>query len=190
MKRVRLFAFVLLIVLEAIATSGQTPGRTAASLQAKIDTIKKADADKKRVGMQSLEVFEPELEAYVQTSMKKDIPVQLESIRVRLTPGIIAADARLTIPPGSVGNFLADALVDGTHNILIKGKLSGSKQIGKFDLQDVSVDGIPVPNILIDVLLKKYVKPKYPDVDLKEPFDLPWGIDAIEVQQSKAKITY
>jgi hypothetical protein len=49
--------------------------------------------------MQSLEVFEPELEAYVQTSMKKDIPVQLESIRVRLTPGIIAADARLTIPP-------------------------------------------------------------------------------------------
>jgi hypothetical protein len=34
------------------------------------------------------------------------------------------------------------------------------------------------------------VKPKYPDVDLKEPFDLPWGIDAIDVLQSKAKITY
>jgi hypothetical protein len=190
MKSVSLVAFILLIVLATIASLGQTPSKAAASLQGKIDTIKKADADKKRVGTQSLDVLEPELEAYVQTSMKKDIPVQLESIKVRLTPGTVAADARLTIPPGSTGNMLVDAIIGGTHNLLIKGKLTASRRIGKFDLQDLTVDGIPVPNILIDVLLKKYVKPKYPNVDLKEPFDLPWGIDAIQVMQSKAKITY
>jgi hypothetical protein len=116
--------------------------------------------------------------------------VKLESIRVHLTPGTIAADARLTIPPGGTGNMLVDALVDGTHNLVIKGKLTSARGVGKFDLQEVTVDGIPVPNIVIDALLKRYVKPKYPDVDLKEPFDLPWGIDAIDVLQSKAKITY
>jgi hypothetical protein len=178
------FVFISLVVLAAFAAIGQTPEKAAAGLQAKIDTIKKADADKKRTGTQSLEVFEPELEAYVQTSMK------LESIRVHLTPGTIAADARLTIPPGGTGNMLVDALVDGTHNLVIKGKLTSARGVGKFDLQEVTVDGIPVPNIVIDALLKRYVKPKYPDVDLKEPFDLPWGIDAIDVLQSKAKITY
>lgn len=184
------FVFISLVVLAAFAAIGQTPEKAAAGLQAKIDTIKKADADKKRTGTQSLEVFEPELEAYVQTSMKKDIPVKLESIRVHLTPGSIAADARLTIPPGSTGNMLVDALVSGTHNMFIKGKLVGSRRVGKFDLQEVAVDGLPVPSILIDALLKRFVKPRYPNVDLKEPFDLPWGIDAIDVAQSKAKITY
>jgi len=39
-------------------------------------------------------------------------------------------------------------------------------------------------------LLRKYAKPKYPDVDLNEPFDLPWGIQSIDVGLGKATVTY
>ncbi len=77
-----------------------------------------------------------------------------------------------------------------THNLFVKGKLSGEDGRGKFDLEDIKVDGIPMPKILIQTLFTKYVKPKYPEADLKEPFDLPWGIRAIDIQQGKAKITY
>ena len=106
------------------------------------------------------------------------------------SPGVIAADTKITLPAGSTGNALVDALVSGTHNLHIGGKLAAAKGIGKFDLQSVSVDGIPVPNILIDTLIQKYAKPKYPDVDLKEPFEMPWGIQAIDIGQHKATITY
>jgi len=201
MKKAALIAGLLLIVLAGIvvfkpfsvgsASAGaQNAERSAAGLQAKLDAIKKADADKKRTEQAKLDISEAELESYVMVYLRKDIPVQIESIRAHLTPGVIAADTRLTIPAGSTGNALVDALVSGTHNMYISGKLTAAKGEGKFDLQSVSVDGIPVPNILIDTLLRKYAKPRYPDVDLKEPFDLPWGIEAIDVGQGKATVTY
>ncbi len=201
MRKAAITAGLVLIVLAAIvvfksfpvgsvSAGAQNAERSAASLQSKINTIKKADADKKRHEQSRLEITEAELESYVMVYLRKDIPVQIESIRAQLTPGVIAADTRLTIPAGSTGNVLVDALVSGTHNIFVSGKMTAAKGEGKFDLQSVSVDGIPVPNILIDTLIRKYAKPKYPDVDLKEPFDLPWGIEAIDIGQGKATVTY
>jgi hypothetical protein len=201
MRKVAITAALVLIVLAAIvvlksfpvrsaAAGAQNAERAAASLESKINTIKKAHADKTRRERMKLDITEAELESYVMVYLRKDIPIQIESVRVHLTPGVVTADTRLTIPAGTTGNTLVDALVTGTHNLLISGKLTTGKGEGKFDLQSLSVDGIPVPNILIDALLRKYAKPKYPDVDLDEPFDLPWGIQSIDIGQGKATVTY
>jgi len=109
---------------------------------------------------------------------------------VQLTPGIVAADTKLTFPSDSTGNPLVDAIVGGTHTFFLKGKLAASEKRGRFELQEVKVDGIPVPLILIETLVEKYVKPKYPDVDLKEPFPMPWGMESLVITQGKATIVY
>ena len=85
---------------------------------------------------------------------------------------------------------VVDALVGGTHNLFLKGKLVGREGHGKFDLQEIQVDGIPVPNVLIQALIKRYVKPKYPEVDLNEPFDLPWNIQELKLEPGKATVVY
>jgi hypothetical protein len=54
----------------------------------------------------------------------------------------------------------------------------------------VKVDGIPVPLVLIETLIDKYVKPKYPEVDLKEPFPMPWGMESLTITTGKATIAY
>ena len=54
----------------------------------------------------------------------------------------------------------------------------------------MKVDGIPVPNVLIETLVAKYVKPKYPEVDLKEPFPMPWGMESLDHHPGKATIVY
>jgi len=201
MKKVAIIAGLALIGLAAIvvfrsspvgsvSAGAQTSQRAAASLDAKVKTLKKAGADKNRRERSKMEISEAELESYVMVYLRKDIPVDIESVRVGLTPGMIAADTKLTLPPGTTGNPLVDALVSGTHSLQVGGKFTAAKGEGKFDLQSVTVDGIPVPNILIDSLIRKYAKPKYPDVDLKKPFDLPWGIQAIDVGQGKATVTY
>ena len=202
MRKAAITSGLILIVLAAIvvfksfpvrsasSAGAQNMERAAASLEAKINTIKKADADKKRHERARMDITEAELESYVMVYLRKDIPIQIESVRAHLTPGVVAADTRLTIPAGTTGNTLVDALVTGTHNLLISGKLMTANGEGKFDIQSLSVDGIPVPNILIDALIRKYAKPKYPDVDLKEPFDLPWGIQSIDIGQGKATVTY
>ena len=115
----------------------------------------------------TVEVSEPELESYVLYGLRNDIPARVESIDVQLTEGAVAADTKLTFPPDSTGNPLVDAFVEGTHTFFLKGKLAASASRGRFELLEVKVDGIPVPNILIETLVAKYVNPKYPEVDLE-----------------------
>ncbi|HYR91549.1 MAG TPA: hypothetical protein VE422_46275 [Terriglobia bacterium] len=176
------------------ASSGQeteVSPKSAKSLQKKIDTVKKANEapEQPRKGSR-VELSEAELESYVLYSLKEDIPVQIDSMKVQLAPGTIASDTQLTFTSNSTGNPMVDSFLGGTHNVFIKGKLAGEGGRGKFDLQEVRVDGIPVPKILIETLIDKYVKPKYPQADLKEPFELPWGIEEIKIEQGKATVVY
>jgi hypothetical protein len=169
----------------------QVSRHSAETLQHKIDNIKATDeaANPRHPNVQ-MEISEAELESYVLYSMREDIPVQLDSINVQLTPGTVAANTQVTFNSNSTGNPLFDALVGGTHNLSVRGHLSGSEGMGKFDLEEVKVDGIPVPKVLIQTLVEKYVKPKYPEVDLKAPFELPWGIRSIDIGEGKARIVY
>ena len=165
--------------------------KAAKSLQDKIDAIKKAEREAGRApGASRVEVSEVELESYMLFNLKQDIPAQMDSFDVQLEPGTVAAQTQLTFASDATGNPLIDAVVSGTHDLFVKGSLQGSQGRGKFELLEVRVDGIPVPKVLIQSLFDKYVKPKYPDADLKEPFDLPWGIEELTLQQGKALVSY
>ena len=174
----------------ASAGVGQVSEQAAMELQIKIDDIKKNESTGSERTQVEIEVSDTELESYVLYSLREDIPVQMDSIDVQLTPGAVGADTQLTFTATSTGNPLVDSVVSGTHNLFVKGRLSGKEGRGKFELEEIRVDGIPVPRVLIETLFEKYVKPKYPEADLKEPFDLPWGIDELTLEEGKAKIKY
>jgi hypothetical protein len=165
--------------------------KTAESLQKKIDLVQEAEHNpNRRDGSSRVEVSEAELESYVLYSLKEHIPARIDSIDVQLSPGAISSETQITFTSNATGNPMVDALVGGTHDLFLKGKLEGTMGRGKFDLVEIRVDGIPVPNVLIQALFKKYVKPKYPDADLNEPFDLPWDIEELKLEQGKAIVIY
>jgi hypothetical protein len=204
MKRIGLFgiacfaviAIAGVIVFSTIAAKEaemplEVSPKAAKSLQQKIDAIRNAENDPKhKRGSSRVEVSETELESYLLYSLKEDIPAQIDSADVQLAPDTVSLDTQITFTSNATGNPVVDALVGGTHNLFVKGKLVGQEARGKFDLLEVRVDGIPVPNVLIQSLIKRYVKPKYPDVDLNEPFDLPWGIESLKLEQRKATVVY
>jgi hypothetical protein len=172
-------------------SASEHSAKSAAALQTKIDTVKKAHENKDRApSADRVEVSEAEMESYVLYSLREKIPAQLDSIDVQLGTETIAADTQLTFNSNSTGNPLVDTLIGGTHNLFVKGKLVGDQGAGKFDLEEIRVDGIPVPKVLIETLFNKYVKPKYPDADLKEPFELPWGIEQLKLEPTKATVVY
>jgi len=190
---------VAVIVIRGISAKGMPAGHRAAevspksaeSLQVKIDTVKKASKNPdRRRGASRIELSEAELESYVLYALKDEIPAQLDSINVHLGPGTVASDTQVTFASNSIGNAVVDSLVGGTHNLFLKAKLAGEQGRGKFDLDEVRLDGIPVPKILIQTLFDKYVKPNYPEADLKEPFDLPYGIEQLKLEPGKATVVY
>lgn len=173
--------------------SDDTERAAADALQAKIDMVKKKaqlpPEDPAHERPQEIEISEAEMAAYVMHSMRDQIPVQIDSIKVQLTAGAIGAETELTMNEPT-GTPLIDALIGGKHRLFVKGKLSGAEGRGRFELSDVRVDGIPVPKILVETLFNKYVKPKYPNADLKAPFDLPWGIEKLTIEPKKARVVF
>lgn len=186
------------IVFRAIAAK-QAPGElsqdvgpnSAKALQDKIDAVRNAGHDPHHEpGSKRIELSEAELESYLLYSLRDDIPAQIDSAQVQLGTDTITLDTQITFDSNATGNAVVDTLVGGTHNLFVTGKLVGQQSQGKFDLQQIRVDSIPVPNILIQTLLKKYVKPKYPEADLNEVFDLPWGIQSLKLEPRKATVAY
>jgi hypothetical protein len=163
----------------------------AQSLQRKIDLIKGSEDNPKHArGSARVELSDKELESYLLYSLKEDIPAQVDSADVQLGNDTVGLDTQITFSSNATGNPVYDVLVGGTHNLFLRGKLVAEQGRGKFDLQEVRVDGIPVPNVLVQALLKRYVQPKYPEVDLNEPFEMPWGIERLKVEQGKATVVY
>jgi hypothetical protein len=176
---------------EASGSASEVSQKAAKSLQLKIDAIKQAEeSPAHKPGSSRVVISEAELESYLLYSLKDEIPAQIDSADVQLEQDTVALDTQLTFTSNATGNPVVDALIGGTHTLFLQGKLIAHQARGKFDLQDIRVDGIPVPNILIQALFKRYVKPKYPDVDLNEPFDLPWGIRELKLDPSKVTVIY
>ena len=174
---------------EPVSAQNAVSERTSKVLQAKIDAIQAAEKAGNQTG-RTVEVTEPELESYVLYGLKEEIPARVETIDVQLTEGAVAAETRLTFPADATGNILVDAFVSGTHTFFLKGKIAAAAGRGRFELVEVKVDGIPVPNVLVETLVAKYVTPKYPEVDLSEPFPMPWGMESLSILPGKATVTY
>jgi hypothetical protein len=184
-------AFRTIAAKEEAGTGTQASPKAAKTLQQKIDAIRDAEKNPKHnKGSVRTEVSEAELESYLLYSLKEDIPAKVDTANVQLGPDTVGLDTQITFSQNPTGNSVLDTLVGGTHNLYLKGKLVAQKGRGRFDLQDVRVDGIPVPSLLIQTLIKKYVQPKYPEVDLNKPFDMPWGIQELKVEQGKAIVIY
>jgi hypothetical protein len=176
---------------EETRTSTEVSPKAARLLQEKIDAIQDAENNPKhKRGSSRVQVSETELESYLLYSLKEDIPAPVDTADVQLSVDTVALDTQITFSSNATGNPVVDALVGGTHNLFLKGKLVSQARRGKFDLLEVRVDSIPVPNVLIQTLMKRYVQPKYPEVDLNEPFDMPWGIESLKLEQGKATVVY
>jgi len=203
MKKIVVFGmvgFAVIAIAGVVAFRGiaaKEPGisevspKAAKSLQQKVDAVRAAEnSPTHKHGSSRVQVTEAELESYLIYSLQEDIPAKIDSASIELATDTISLDTQLTFTSNATGNPIVDAVVGGTHNLFFKGKLVAREARGKFDLQEIRVDGIPVPNIFIQTLFKKYVKPKYPDADLNEPFDMPWGIEELKLEPGRATVVY
>src|SRR5438128_606103 len=102
--------FIAFRVIAAKGTSrSKVSQKYAQSLQAKIDAIKKAaGVPGRKRGSSHVELSEDELESYVLYSLKEDIPAQIDSIDVRLTPDVVSSGTQITFTSNATGNAVVD----------------------------------------------------------------------------------
>lgn len=178
------------------ATWSRGAQRVAAdALQAKLEDIVRFGAIP-RLETQVTPLHEHEVNAYIWTYLMGDLPPGVTDPRVEIVGDselrgsvVLDMDAyRAARPPTEGLDPLA--LLSGRLTARVRGRLTTTDGVGRFDLDAAELGGIPLPTALAQRLLTYYSRTAdQPEgIRLDQPFDLPVSIREIRVEPRSAVV--
>lgn len=180
----------------AAGTPSVSPAQADAdSLQRKLEAIVRFGAIP-RLETLATPLLEREVNAYVRTYLMQDLPPGVTNPRVEIVGDTVLAgsvvldmDAYKASRPSTDG-FDPLALLSGRLTARVRGRLLTSDGVGRFELDQADLAGIPLPRVLVQQLLSHYSRtPDQPDgIRIDQPFDLPVSIREIRVQPREAVV--
>ena len=115
---------------------------------------------------------------------------RLDFVDVNKVATTVVADLDAVRRKSSGGWFDPTAYLSGRLHVHVVGRLTTQAGQGRFDLEQATVDGIPVPRMFIQELLSYYTRtPEQPNgVRMDQPFALPSAIERIDVAANVATV--
>ena len=185
------------VVLAAALSAGagaQSPQAQADATYRKLMTIIEAGQASRGTGRRTV-LTEGEMNVYLQYRAQSWLPTgitepRLDFIGENRVATMVVADLDNVRRRSSGGWFDPTAYLTGKLPVRAVGILTTHDGQGKFDLQEATVSGVPVPRLFIDELLAYYTRsPENPDgVSLDKPFTLPSAIERIDVAAEQATV--
>lgn len=131
-------------------------------------------------------VTQAEANAYLHLHARELLPPGVNTPDVRLTQEGIDASAQLdfdqiraSTPTHDLGDSVLAMVFQGTQPLSLQVGLSRQDNKYLLNIHDVVVGSTPIPDFMVQIVLKSYVKPRY-HVDLTQPFDLPEHVTRVE----------
>ncbi len=130
---------------------------------------------------------ETDLNSYLTTKLEKADRKGLESISVRLKQGSFVTVVTVNMDQvqfkdQSLTASLLSVLLRGAHTLEVEGRLQVQEGIGKYQVQQASLDGIALPASVMEMVVSTLGRQQDPPFDLSEPFPMPYGISTVDVQ--------
>ena len=190
------------LLLSQQSSSAQSPASTKAtpsnkhfspaaqSFQNKLDFLEK-NAQARPIQQKSTQINADEVNAWFREGGYK-LPQGVEKVVFHSTPDTIQADATVDFDAVKEGRRNLNPLLSmfsGVHDVQVTATASADAGQGKVNIQTVSIDGVEVPRLALEMFVNKYVKPKYPDVGLDNQFKMPHRIDSATVGNDNALLT-
>lgn len=186
------FSLVVLLVTAAFAQVRPTASNNtlAASMDRKLQHIEQngrlAHPDQRPTIL-----IEEEVNAYFAAGRVK-LPAGVQSVVVHGTPGVITGDSRVDFDRLKQGRNASNPLLSifsGVHNVQVIANAHGAGGMGYVQVQSVSLDGVEVPRMILQLFIEKYLKPKYPYLGMDSRFALPDKIDIAIVGPHQLTVT-
>jgi hypothetical protein len=138
-------------------------------------------------------VTEQEVNSFLAIHARKDLPAGVIDPIIKIAPagrltGSAIVDLDAVRKAQRDAGFSAVSLLSGRLPIQAAGVLRTSNGVGKFELHEAWVSGIPVPKALLQQIVAHYSRtPESPEgVNLDAPFELPASIREIRTGQGQA----
>jgi hypothetical protein len=166
--------------------SNPTP---AASFEKKLQHLQ-SNADQKPPDSAPTEFSEQEINAYF-ASGNVDLPHGVQSVVFQEQPEIVVGTSRVDFDQLKAGKNSYNPLLSvfsGLHDVVVTAHAYGAKGEGFVHVDSVSLDGVEVPQFVLELFVQKYLKPKYPDVGIDSRFALPARVDAATIGLHKVTV--
>lgn len=138
--------------------------------------------------------FQPdEIDAWVRTR----VPGRFQGIRapkVALGTGSVTASAMIDFAKVLAGegqplNPALEKLFEGEHPVRVVARIESSGGQAVVSPTRVEVSGIAATGPVLDVLVKTFLLPLFPDAKIGQPFELGLGIDRVDVRPDGVRVT-
>jgi hypothetical protein len=172
--------------------SGELSPEAAQSAAAKFRIIR--EAHESGSGFDVVRITELEANSYLHYEYSGNLPTGVSQARLAFQPGRIAGSSwvdfdklkeGLRTPPHPIADFL----LRGEHTIAVEGTASGANGIGEFRLERVMLDGVPVPQPVVEFLIEHFLRPRYPNAAIDRPFRLPFSVDSFRAETGSVVMT-
>jgi len=151
--------------------------------------VEKLVAGEKARTTNTVEFRQVEVDAYIQNDLAPLFPKGLDQVDVKLQQGLLAGSARINFDTLETGdgrsNPLLSALLRGEHLLGVVASVKTQNGTGSYEVSKVLLDQREIPKPLVDLLIQKYIVPKYPAAKPNTPFPLPYNVDHADLQPGK-----
>ena len=137
------------------------------------------------------ELSEQEINAYF-ASGNVELPAGVRSVVFQEQPGMIIGTARVDFDQLKAGKNSYNPLLSifsGLHDVVVTSHAYGAKGQGLVHVDAVSLDGVDLPQFVLELFVEKYLKPKYPDIGMDSRFALPARVDSAVIGLHKVTLT-
>ena len=172
----------------SLLASNATPTSAADSMERKLDWLSENGA-REHPDDRTTELTEAEVNDYLAQRRVK-LPAGVRSVKMTAVPGTIMANAIVDfdqITAQRNTNPLLE-IFHGIHQIDVDAEAYGFNRIGRVHVQWVKVDGVQVPETILNLFVKRFVTAKYPNIGIDSEFQLPAKIDQATVRDHKVAL--
>ena len=134
---------------------------------------------------------EQEVNAYL-ASDEIELPPGVQSVKLEGTPEVITGETKVDFDRIREGIHSSNPLLSifsGVHDVVVIAHAHGAGGQGYVHVDSVSLDGVEIPEFVLELFVEKYLQPKNPQIGLDSQFALPDRIDTATVGLHKLIVT-
>jgi hypothetical protein len=186
--RLRFFFCVVILAVAASAANNKTSPEFA-SVNRKIAHLE-ANGRTAHPSSTPTVLTEAEINAYL-ASDQVQFPAGVNSVHLTGSQGTISGTAKVDFDQVRAGIHSSNPLLSifsGVHNVDVDAHAYGRGGQGYVHVDSVSLDGVEVPNFVLELFVEKYIQPRNPNIGIDSRFKLPDRIDSAVVGQHQVTL--
>jgi hypothetical protein len=176
------FYFAVLSLTLLIPLQSPAASKAAESMQKKLDFIEKNGAASHP--NETPTVFtEDEVNGYLGSELVT-LPAGVQSVHVSGEDGAVSGTAHIDFDQIKSGRHSSNPMLlifSGTHDVQVNVHAHGQNHQGHVHVDSVLLDGVEIPEFILQLFIEKYLQPKYPDIGIDSQFALPDKIDSAKI---------